>query len=155
MEFEEVVEKYADMVLRIAYQHTLNKDDSEDIMQEVFIKLVNYINTFESNEHMKAWIIRVTINLCKNHTKTSWKKKVTSFEYDIETKNEEPEFLLEELSKLKPIYRDTIYLYYYEGYKIFEIAEILNMKKNTVNSNLVRARKKLKKTIIESGDDYE
>lgn len=72
-----LVEKYSDMIMRIAYQNSFNKSDSEDIVQEVFIKLINYIDKLEkSEEYIKYWIIRVTINLSKDYNKNSWNKKL-------------------------------------------------------------------------------
>lgn len=149
-----LVEKYSDMIMRIAYQNSFNKSDSEDIVQEVFIKLINYIDKLEkSEEYIKYWIIRVTINLSKDYNKNSWNKKIVQISQNNWNYYFEPEEIgvFKELSKLKPIYRNIIYLYYYEGYKIKEIAKILNLKENTVNSNLTRARKKLKEILEEGG----
>ena len=149
-----LVEKYSDMIMRIAYQNSFNKSDSEDIVQEVFIKLINYIDKLEkSEEYIKYWIIRVTINLSKDYNKNSWNKKIVQISQNNLNDYFEPEEIgvFKEFSKLKPIYRNIIYLYYYEGYKIKEIAKILNLKENTVNSNLTRARKKLKEILEEGG----
>ena len=149
-----LVEKYSDMIMRIAYQNSFNKSDSEDIVQEVFIKLINYIDKLEkSEEYIKYWIIRVTINLSKDYNKNSWNKKIVQISQNNLNYYFEPEEIgvFKELSKLKPIYRNIIYFYYYEGYKIKEIAKILNLKENTVNSNLTRARKKLKEILEEGG----
>lgn len=70
IKIEEIVEKYSNMIIQIAYQNVFNKSDAEDITQEVFIKLMKKIGTFVSEEHMKAWIIRVTINLSKDYNKS-------------------------------------------------------------------------------------
>lgn len=70
IKIEEIVEKYSNMIIQIAYQNVFNKSDAEDITQEVFIKLMKKIGTFASEEHMKAWIIRVTINLSKDYNKS-------------------------------------------------------------------------------------
>lgn len=152
---EKLVETYSDMVMRIAYQYSFNKADSEDIVQEVFIRLIKNIKNLGQNaDYIKAWIIRVTINVSKDYNKNSWYKKVKPIydkESDFNFETEELE-ILKELSKLKPIYRNIIYLYYYEGYKIKEIAKILNLKENTVSSNLIRARNKLKGMLEEGGE---
>jgi len=153
---ETLVEKYSDMIMRIAYQNCFNKSDSEDIVQEVFFKLIRNIQELKDEEHLKAWLIRVTINLSKDYNKSSWYKKVEPIEekeasYNFDTEESE---ILNELSKLKPIYRNTIYLYYYEGYKINEIAKILDLNENTVSSNLTRARKKLKEVLEVGGEIY-
>lgn len=147
----ELVEAYSDMVMRIAYQNCFNKSDSEDITQEVFIKLLENMDRVKDDEgYLKAWLIRVTVNLCKDYNKSSWYKRVKGFDgNELEIPWEMEELgLWEELSRLKPVYRNIIYLYYYEGYKIHEIAGILNLRENTVSSNLNRARKQLK-TILE------
>jgi RNA polymerase sigma-70 factor (ECF subfamily) len=156
-DIKNLVETYSDMVMKIAYQNCFNKSDSEDIVQEVFIKLIKNIDSLEKNrEYIKAWLIRVTINTSKDYNKNSWYKKVEAIneneaDYYFET---EDLGVLKELSKLKPIYRNIIYLYYYEGYKINEISKILTLKENTVSSNLTRARKKLKGILEEGGEFY-
>lgn len=130
------------------------KSDSEDIAQEVFMKIIKNIEKLkEKEDYIKAWIIRVTINVCKDYNKNSWYKKVEAINENESDYYFEPEEIeiLKELSKLKPIYRNTIYLYYYEGYKINEIAKILNLNENTVSSNLTRARKQLKGILEEGG----
>ena len=143
----ELVETYSDMVMRIAYQNCFNKSDSEDITQEVFIKLLENMERVRDDEgYLKAWLIRVTVNLCRDYNKSAWYKKVKGFdgnESEIPWEMEELS-LWEELSQLKPVYRNIIYLYYYEGYKVHEIAGILNLRENTVSSHLTRARKKLR-----------
>ena len=113
------------------------------------------INNVEE-EYIKAWIIRVTINNCKDYNKSAWYRKVIPIEEneaDFYFDNEELG-ILEELSKLKPIYRYIVYLQYYEGYKINEIAKILGLNENTVSSNLTRARKEFKE-ILEQGGEFD
>ncbi len=153
----ELVETYSDMVMRIAYQNCFNKSDSEDITQEVFIKLLENMERVKDDEgYLKAWLIRVTVNLCRDYNKSSWYKRVKGFdgnESEIPWEMEELS-LWEELSQLKPVDRNIIYLYYYEGYKIHEIAGILNLRENTVSSRLTRARKKLRTILEREGRVY-
>lgn len=153
---EILVQKYSDMIARIAYQNCFNKTDSEDIAQEVFFKLIRNPQEFKSEEHLKAWLIRVTINVSKDYNKAAWYKKIEPIDGKELPYNFEPEEreLIKELSKLKPDYRNIVYLYYYEGYKINEIAKIMNLKENTVSSNLTRARKKLKEVLEDGGEVY-
>ena len=154
---EKIVETYSNMIMRLAYQNCFNKSDSEDIVQEVFIKLIKNIDKLGDNsEYIKAWIIRVTINTCKDCNKSSWYRKVKKLEEnELDFCFETEELgVLNKLSELKPTYRNIIYLYYYEGYKINEIAKILKMNENTVSSNLTRARKQLKE-FLEGGEDDE
>lgn len=153
----ELVETYSDMVMRIAYQNCFNKSDSEDITQEVFIRLLENAEHIKEDEgYLKAWLIRVTVNLCRDYNKSSWYKKVKRFdgnESEIPWEMEELQ-LWEELSQLKPVYRNVIYLYYYEGYKTSEIARILKLRENTVSSHLTRARKKLRTILEGEGEVY-
>lgn len=151
---EYLVEKYANMIMRIAYQNVFNKTDAEDITQEVFIRLIENINKLVSEEHIKAWIIRVTINLSKDYNKNFWNKNTTEMEEDIKYFDNESQDVLRELAKLKPIYRNIIYLYYYQGYKINEISEILKMNQNTISTYLTRARNELKGILEEGGEVY-
>lgn len=105
--------KYSDLVYRICYIYLRNKTDVED----VFLKLLQNSKPFESVDHEKAWLIRVTINMCKDMLKSFWKRKVKFIE-DIELTSEgggESE-LLQVILSLPPKYKDAIYLYYYEDY---------------------------------------
>lgn len=144
-QYIEIVEKYADMIYRIAYQKVLNRYDAEDIVQDVFVKLLSNKSYFRDEEHIKAWLIRVTINLCINYNKSLARQKTVSVEQlDIPFTQQETG-ILEELYLLPEDERNILYLYYYEGYKIREIAKILRQKQNTINSKLTRARNKLKR----------
>lgn len=144
-QYIEIVEKYADMIYRIAYQKVLNRYDAEDIVQDVFVKLLSSKSYFRDEEHIKAWLIRVTINLCINYNKSLARQKTVSVEQlDIPFTQQETG-VLEELYLLPEDERNILYLYYYEGYKIREIAKILRQKQNTINSKLTRARNKLKR----------
>jgi len=148
----DVVEKYSDTLMQIVFQRTFNKSDSEDIIQDVFIKLIKSINKIKDEEHLKYWLIRVTINLCNDYNKNFWNKNTTVLDEELSGFDEEESAILKEINKLKPKYRDVIYLYYYQGYKIKEISLILKMKENTVSSNLARAREKLKINLEEGGE---
>lgn len=133
MEINEIVKEYSNMVMQIAYQNCFNKSDAEDITQEVFIKLINNINKLDTKEYMKAWIIRVTINLSKDYNKSFLNKNTVGIDENVKFGQTEHQDVFIELAKLKPVYRNIIYLYYYQGYKINEIADILKMKQNTVS----------------------
>ena len=145
-----VVEKFSNMIYRIAYQNVLNVSDAEDIVQDVFIKLLKHRDkNFENKEHLKAWLIKVVINQCRDYQRLFARRKEVSMD-NIPYGLEENEFLLlVEISRLPVDEKNIIFLYYYEGYKIKEISKILNKNQNTVNSKLIRARKKLKTLICE------
>lgn len=143
-QYNKIVENYSDMIFRIAYQYLYNKYDAEDIVQEVFVKLLSRKVIFKDEEHVKSWLIRVTINQCLDYKKSLVKRSTVPIEnMEISFEHKE-EGILEELQLLKEDERNILYLYYYEGYKIKEIAKILKQKQNTINSKLTRARKKLK-----------
>lgn len=151
---KDVVEKYANMLMQIAYQRTFNKSDSEDIIQETFIKLIKNSKKIKDEEHLKHWLIKVTINLCNDYNKSFWNKNTSGLDEELSQADEEETLIFKEINKLKPVYRDIIYLYYYQGYKIKEISIILKMKENTVSSNLTRARESLKNILEEGGEIY-
>lgn len=144
------VEKYADTVFRICILHLKNKIDAEDIFQEVFLKFALNDKEFENANHEKAWIIRVTINACKDLIKSFFRSRTISIDELISVADEEKEdlsYVLEAVLKLPVKYRDAIYLHYYEGYSAFEIGEILGKNENTVYSILSRGRSMLKESL--------
>ena len=149
---QNAVSKYLDMVLRIAYQNTRNQADAEDVAQEVFIKLMKQPQ-FNDEGHMKAWLIRVTVNQCKDLKKSFWHRNTVAISEDRSVSENAYEEVWSELRKLPKDQRNVIYLYYYEEYTVPEIAEILGRKVNTVSSWLTRGRKKLKQ-ILEEGDEF-
>ena len=140
------------MVLNIAYTYTKNSHDAEDIAQDVFLSLYRNMWKIGSDEYMKAWLIRVTINKSKNHMKTAWIRKrseMPNVQQDLPT-NETGDLLNAVLS-LDVKYKIPIYLMYYEGYSIKEISEIVKIKPATIGTRLKRGREILK-TLL--GDDY-
>ncbi|MEV5029540.1 sigma-70 family RNA polymerase sigma factor [Paenibacillus sp. LPE1-1-1.1] len=146
--------KYADMVLRLALTHLGNLADAQDVCQEVFIKLFKHQRPFNDAEHEKAWIIRVTINTCKDVIGSPWKKWFSPVEeITLPIEHTENMEVVSFVLKLPRKYRMVIYLYYYEGYKTAEIAELLNLKENTVRTQLKRAKELLKEKIMGGFDD--
>lgn len=152
MKAEEIVREHADMIYRIALQNVKNLDDASDIFQEVCLSLLTKNAPLSDDVHIKNWLIRVTINKCKNFRKSLWQNKIEPIENHLELASQQGESVMEEIYSLPKNYRNVIYLYYYEEYTIGEIASILGKSQNTVNSQLQRARKKLKK-ILEDGDN--
>lgn len=148
---QDIVNDYSDMLLRIAFQNIKSLSDSEDIVQESYIKLINSNIDFNNEEHLKAWLIRVTINKCKDHFKSSWFRKTVLISENMDFLAPEEKGIMNEIFSLDKKYRNVIYLYYYEGYSIKEIANILNKNANTISSLLQRARKNLKTIILEEG----
>mgnify|MGYP001420208334 CR=1 FL=1 len=122
-----------------------NKDDCEDILQEAFIKLCYHAPDFETDENEKRWIIRITINLCKNHVKNYWNKKKASIEdLDDYFYQEDEKKIMLDVINLPAKYKACILLYYIAGYKISEIADILNISESAVKMRLKRGRDLLK-----------
>lgn len=148
---EELVHTYSKCVLRVAYTYVKNTNDAEDIAQEVFLSLLKCNQRFESKAHIKAWLIRVTMNKSKNYLKSSWISKRSEMPEEISAESQEENSVLAAVMELDAKYRIPVHLYYYEGYSIREIAEILHKRPATVGSCLDRARKKLK---ILLGGDY-
>ncbi len=155
-EVNRAIEKYADTVYRICLLHLKNHADAEDIFQNVFLKYVTYSKDFESEEHEKAWIIRVTVNACKDLKKSFFRSRVVSIE---EIKNfqasqqENYSEVLEAVLSLPEKYKNPIYLYYYEQYSAVEIGKILGKNVNTIYTLLSRGKNILKDKL--GGDDFE
>lgn len=151
---EQLFDQYAEMIIRIAFQIVKNQSDAEDVCQEVFLKLMQNKKAFDSEEHRKAWIIRVTINKSKDVVRSSWFSRTVELTNDIPTYENESLPITGEIMKLPVKYRSVIYLHYYEGYSVKEIANILQCKENTILTWLSRGRKKLEKNLI-GGLEYE
>lgn len=146
-EANRAVDLYGDTVRRICMIHLKNKADTEDIFQNVFLKYVLRTVPFDSPEHEKAWIIRVTANACKDLLRSFFRSRTVSLDVLIETPREMPEDhsdILEAVLALPEKYKDPIYLHYYEGYTAEEIGRILGKNTNTVYTLLTRARQMLK-----------
>lgn len=144
---EKMIEKYSDMVYRLALTRTKSKENSEDVYQDVFLRLSKKLPNFESEQHEKAWLIRVTINCSKNLLNSKFLKYKEELKEDITFETKERHDIYYAVQELPLKYRTIIHLYYYENYKINEISKILNIKENTIKSNLSRAREKLKQKV--------
>lgn len=141
---EKMVEKYSNMIYRLALIRTKTKENSEDVYQEVFLRLAKKMPDFKSEKHEKAWLIRVTINCSKNLLNSKFFRNTSELKEDIPFETEEKHNIYYSVQKLPIKYKTIVHLYYYENYKIKEISQILKMKENTVKSYLARAREKLK-----------
>lgn len=137
------MEDYGDMVLRLACQRLGSMADAEDTAQEVFLSLMGQ-REFRGEEHLRRWLVRVTLNKCSNLAASAWWRRTAPLCEGLPALAPEEREALEEVRALPPKDRDVIYLHYYEGYTIAEIADLLGEKPNTVGARLTRARKKLK-----------
>ncbi len=155
-EANRAIDRYADLVRRVCMIHLKNHADTEDIFQTVFLKYVTGTTEFESEEHEKAWIIRVTINACKDLLRSFFRSRTVSLDDLLEQPDQVPEDhreVLEAVLALPDKYRDVVYLHYYEGYTAPEIGTILHKNPNTVYTLLTRARDELRKML--GGEDFE
>lgn len=152
-EVNRAVEQYADTVRRICLVHLKNYADTEDIFQTVFVKYLLHTAPFASPEHERAWIIRVTINACKDLLRSVFRRRTLSLEAVAEQPAPADEYraVLQAVQVLPAACRDVVYLHYYEGYTAPEIAGILGKNVNTVYTRLTRARGLLRRTL--GGDD--
>lgn len=153
-DLEQIVREYADMVLRLAIAHTGNRMDAEDVFQEVFIRLVRSIDKIEDEDHLRHWLIRVTINRCKSlFTSTSRKRElsVDAVPETAEDSNNDSEDTpaIDAVQELPEKYRVPIHLFYCEDLPISEIAKILDCSEGTVKSQLSRGRKMLSEALRE------
>lgn len=149
-EASRAIERYSDTVRRLCMIHLKNYADTEDIFQAVFLKYVLSSVSFESEEHEKAWIIRVTINACKDLLKSFFRSRTVSLEQLLDQPAPlapEHREVLEAVLALPPKYKDVVYLHYYEGYTAPEIGRILGKNVNSVYTLLTRARQLLRETL--------
>ena len=142
------LDRYGDHLLRLAMSYVHNQSDAEDIVQETMIQLIRKAPEFENEEHEKAWLYRVTINLSKNRLKANGRRR---FEPLPETLTEEtPEdfgYLWEAVAQLPEIQRSALHFFYYEGFSTKEIAQLLEMKESTLRSHLHRGRNQLEQLL--------
>lgn len=146
----EIVQTYSDTLIRIAVQQTKNMSEAEDIVQDVYMTLMRQKKPFDNEAHLKAWLIKVTFNKCKDYFKSSRIKKTVPITEEMKFIAKEEQIVLPEIFELDYPERAIVYLHYYEGYTTAEIANLLEMKLNTVGSKLRRVRMKLK-NILEEG----
>ena len=156
----EAVRMYGNTVFRIAYQYCGNRSDAEDIVQNTFMKLLQSEKCFEDAEYLKRWLMRVAINDAKNLNLSFWKRKVfsiveTGVEESYSFATSEHTALHDAVMKLPAKYRIVVHLFYFEDYSIKEIADIINIKETTVQTQLMRARAKLKEQLKEVWQDEQ
>ena len=148
-EVNRAVEQYADTVRRICLVHLKNYADTEDIFQTVFVKYLLHNAPLASSEHERAWIIRVTINACRDLLRSVFRRRTVSLEEvaELPAPAQEHREVLRAVQGLPAAYRDVVYLHYYEGYTAPEIAGILGKNVNTIYTRLTRARGLLREAL--------
>ncbi|MBQ3135858.1 MAG: sigma-70 family RNA polymerase sigma factor [Clostridia bacterium] len=153
--FEEVMEKYSDMIYRIAYANVRVKADAEDVFQEVWCRYYQKNKTFESEEHRRNWLINVTLKCCKKiYSSVRYKRTILTDDMSLlKERLPERDFeLYDAVIRLPEKYRIPIYLYYYEGFSVNEISDITKTNPSTVRSQMKRGREKLKEIL--KGDEF-
>ena len=149
------VRRYSGMILRLCFTYSLGRADAQDICQNVFLKLLQSDRRFDSEGETRAFIIRITINECKDVLKSGWRRRSVPLDELIEREGpflpEENTGVLAAVQRLPVKYREAVYLYYYEGYNAEEIAAMVGAKPAAVRQRLARAREKLRKELEDSG----
>jgi RNA polymerase sigma-70 factor (ECF subfamily) len=140
----EVLTRYSNMVYRLALSRTKNIADAEDILQEVFFRLINKKPEFESEEHRKAWLIRVTVNCSSKLLTSAWFRRTVPLEEELKFETKEKSDVYYAVLELPLKYRTAIHLFYYEDMSIAQISHVLSVKESTIKSHLLRARQLLK-----------
>ena len=148
---EAVIRRYSDMVYRLAFARTGNRSDAEDLYQEVFLRYLTRAPAFTSEDHRKAWLLRVAVNCANRFHTAPWRKRTEPLSEALSVPAPEGEDLWEELRRLPEKDRTVLHLYYYEDMTTEEIAQMLDRNPATVRSQLLRARAKLKKLLVEEG----
>lgn len=152
----ELAAMYQDNLFAVAFNICQNTQDAEDVIQDTFVQYYTTKKEFDSEEHIRAWLIRVAVNKAKNVTRTFWRRNKVSIEDFTEMlafETPESETLFETVMQLPKKYRIVIHLYYYEDYSVGEIAKILKLSESNVKTRLMRGRAKLRKVLKEAWDD--
>ena len=154
-QFTAMAEKYMDTVFRVAYSYLRCQADADDVTQDVLLRLYQWEKPFADEAHLKNWLLRVTVNRCKNVFRAPWHKAedIADYENSLIFPEQSSRELFEAVMGLDKLYRLPLLLYYYEGYSQKEIAGILSLPEQTVRTRLFRARAKLKKHLMEVPQD--
>jgi RNA polymerase sigma-70 factor (ECF subfamily) len=155
-DIESLIRQYGNDVLRTAYMYVKDIHSAEDIFQDVFIKVNQKLSTFEGNSSIKTWIIRITINTCKDYLKSAWNRRVVPMmeyqedsiisetDYDDVEKQDTKELIMKAILSLPSKYKDIVLCVYYQEMSLTEAANALNIAEGTAKSRLSRARQRLK-----------
>ena len=147
-----LVEQYLDLVYRVALNCVGHPTDADDVTQNVMVRLLRAKPDFAGPEHIRRWLIRVTVNESRRLLASPWRKRTVSLEElsaILPAEQEEQAELLEAVLSLPRLYRLPLYLYYYEGYSVEEVGELLGRKPSTVQTQLARGREQLRKRLKE------
>ena len=140
----QAAERYGPMVYRLAYAQTRSRCDADDIFQEVFLRYHRSAPAFETEEHRKAWLLRVTANRTKSLLASPWRRRAAPLEDVYAYTDPEESAVDAAMASLPPKYRAVIHLYYYEGCSVQEVSAAAGVKPSTVQTRLLRARERLR-----------
>ena len=154
-QFTCLAQRYIDTVYRVALNYLKSPSDADDITQNVFLKLLQEKKPFDSDDHVKHWLIRVAVNECKNLVRSRWwrAESIEKYAGQLAFDNQTQSDLFHMVMALPRKYRLPIYLHYYEGYSTQEIGQMLKLPKNTVCTQLKRGRELLKESLQEVDDN--
>ena len=152
-QFTRLVNLHKGSVFRLAYGYLRSKADADDVVQEVFLKLYRYDGAFESDDHAKNWLLRVTVNECTALWRLLHRRPENIDDYLETLSVPEPQDagLVRRVMELPTRYRTVLYLHYFEGYATSDIAGVLGVPAATVRTRLARGRARLKDVLIEEG----
>lgn len=154
--FAQAARTYGDTIYRVAYHALGSPHDAEDVMQTVLLRLYECKKDFESEEHMKHWLLRVAVNESRRVLRSFWRRTCVPLEERYETAApEDPEKaeVLRAVMALEPKYRLAVYLYYYEGLSVAETAAAMKANASTVQTWLLRARERLRRELAEEKEE--
>lgn len=153
--FSRLYEKYADDMYRLCLVYLKRREDAEEAVTDAFIRAMERAPSFENEAHEKGWLMKTTVNICRNMLRSAWTRYVVSND-EVLSYMATPEEIsvMEEVLSLPPKYRVIIYMHYYQGYKAAEIAKMLGMNESTVLSRLSRGRQKLREILTQGGVSY-
>ena len=148
--FDQAAQRWQDMVFRLALHQLGSYADADDAVQEVFLRLWRQKAPFESEEHLRRWLLRVTVNWCRDQLRSPWRRR----RVDWDSLENQPAFetpeqgaLYQAVMSLPEKYRLPVHLFYYEGYSIAETAAVLGRRESTVRAQLTRARAMLREKL--------
>ena len=149
-QIQRVIAAYGDLLYRNAYVLLANPDDIQDVLQEVFLKYMDKAPAFQNEDHEKAWLIRVTVNLCKDFLRFNRRQAYVSLEQlDAPCEIREDHGIMKEVLSLPSKYKTVLLLYYIEGYRLKEISRILGISESAVKKRLQRGKEALKQKLTE------
>ena len=152
---EDTIRQYSDMVYRLAYARAGNRQDADEIYQEVFLRYIRKKPVFQNDAHEKAWFLKVTVNCANSLWRSPWKRFTEPLNDELIPAAEDPGIdLSSALRKLPAHYREVIHLFYYEELSTAEIGQILHRKTSTVRTQLTRARAILKEILKEESYEF-